>query len=171
MNRRPLGRLATVVAVAGVASVVLALVLVGVREPAMHAALVAAGIVVAGALLGRAAAMFTPAEGPFLADPEPARSEAPEIARLRAIDTDLRMAAASRFGLETRLRTTLRDIAAWRLVRNHGIELDSASDASRRLVGDRLWGLIQPRAGDSDIEAPGVSLAEVEAAIDELERL
>ena len=93
-----------------------------------------------------------------------------EIASLRAVDNTVRLGSASAFGLELRLKPLLRELARWRLLQNRGVDLDASPDAARRILGEPLWHLTQ--AGDLErYGAPGVPIAELQASVDQLERI
>ena len=94
-----------------------------------------------------------------------------EIPALRAAETDIRMASAHAFGVETRLKPVLRQLASWRLRRNHGVDLDRQPKAARRLMGDGLWALTQPTIVGPELRGPGVPMATLEAAVQRLEQL
>ena len=132
-------------------------------------AIVVVGVVAAWRVLGRSAAVT--ASSPERFDLELRRPpDAPaEISGLRSIETDLRMAEASAFGLEFRLKPLLRELATWRLMRNHGIDMAVAPDAARGILGDRLWELTRAAAELPEFRDPGITLAEIQAGVDRLE--
>jgi hypothetical protein len=69
------------------------------------------------------------------------------------------------------LRPLLREIAAAALNRR-GVGLVGNSDAARALLGDELWELVRPgRPRPADPSAPGVTLEQLAAMTDRLERL
>jgi hypothetical protein len=98
-------------------------------------------------------------------------STAFEIAGLRAIETDVRMSTANAFGVEMRLKPALRDLARWRLQRDHGVDLDRQPDVARRVLGEPLWRLVAPADAFPEFRAPGVPLQDVQAAVERLERV
>jgi hypothetical protein len=70
-----------------------------------------------------------------------------------------------------RLRPVLREIALTRLGQR-GVQLDRSPDSARDLLGDKLWELVrQDRPRPDDLRAPGMSLEELEAIVERLERL
>jgi hypothetical protein len=81
------------------------------------------------------------------------------------------MAAASAFGVEFMLKPLLRELVAWRLARERNIELATAPEAARDAIGEPLWRLIHVEDPTRDHSAPGITLAELDAAIDRLERI
>lgn len=94
-----------------------------------------------------------------------------ELASLRAVDTTVRMATASAFGVEFRLKPLLRELAGWRLLRSTGIDLDSAPDLAARTLGDPLWRLVQTPEAPERYDAPGISLEALQAGLDRLEQI
>ena len=96
---------------------------------------------------------------------------APEVPSLKSIDTTLRMAAASAFGVEFMLKPLVRELVAWRLAREQSIDLASEPEAARDAMGEPLWRLIHVEDPSRDLGAPGLPRAELEAAIDDLERI
>ena len=142
-----------------------------VRDTAARAAFVVAGIAASWLLLRRAAPATRSAPELFdleLTRPSPDRSE---LSGLRALDTAVRMAAANAFGVEVMLKPRLREIAGWRLMREHGVDIERTPETARRLLGEPLWRLTEPTPVRPDISAPGVPLAELRAAIADLERV
>ena len=133
--------------------------------------ILALGIVAAWWVLGRSSAVTAPSPEQFevgLAQPTAAPFE---IAGLRTVETELRMAIANAYGRELRLKPILRELAGWRLARNHGVDLDRAPEAAQRILGEPLWELVRPADAFPDFRAAGVPLADVQAAIDRLERI
>jgi hypothetical protein len=129
------------------------------------------GLLVAWRVLGRAAAVTASSrerfEDALLAPP----ASPFEVPGLRAVETDVRMATANAFGVELRLKPVLRELARWRLQRDYGIDLDREPDTARRVLGEPAWPLVAPSEAFPDFHAAGMSLAEVDAAVDRLERL
>ncbi len=93
------------------------------------------------------------------------------IPGLRAIDQTLRMSTASGFGAAFMLQPLLLELARWRLLRDRRIDLDATPELARRTLGEPMWRLIQARDSATVWSEPGVRLAEIQAAIDNLERL
>ncbi|HYK96302.1 MAG TPA: hypothetical protein VE011_10615 [Candidatus Dormibacteraeota bacterium] len=139
------------------------------QAPASRLAILAFSILAAWRVLGRAAKVTASSAERF----EDALRTPPatvfEIPGLRAIETDVRMSTASAFGVEMRLKPALRDLARWRLERDHGVDLDRQPDAARRVLGDALWRLVAPADAFPEFRAPGVALGEVEAGVERLE--
>jgi uncharacterized membrane protein YccC len=70
------------------------------------------------------------------------------------------------------LRPLLREIAAHRLLRRHGVDLDRRPDAAEKLVGAEAWAWLRPdREEPRDRWAPGPPLAELRGVVDALERI
>lgn len=133
--------------------------------------ILALGILAAWRVLGRSSAVTAPSPEQFEAELAQPPTPSFEIAGLRAVETDLRMATSNAFGREVRLKPILRELAAWRLARNHGVDLDRAPDAAQRILGEPLWELVRPAEAFPEFRAPGVPLADMRAAIDRLERI
>ena len=93
------------------------------------------------------------------------------LASMRTIDTTLRMATATAFGVEFMLRPLVRDIAASRLERDHGIDLASDPDRARTAIGDHLWQVLHPAEPYREPGDPGIPFREIEAAVEDLERI
>jgi len=78
----------------------------------------------------------------------------------------------SSFYLHHRLRPVMREIAAHRLLRRHGIELDRSPEAAHRLLGDDAWEWLRPeRPEPRDRWASGPPLSELRGVVDALERI
>lgn len=100
----------------------------------------------------------------------PPRDE--RVMQLEALSSRLSSAGGSTFDLHYRLRPLLREIAAARLARGHGIDLDRQPERSQTLIGEQLWELIRPdRNPPDDRFAKGISDAQVDALIDQLEAI
>ena len=143
--------------------------------PESQASLARLGILALGAVaawraLGRSSSVTAPSPEQFERELAQPRAPSFEIAGLRAVETDLRMSIANAFGRELRLKPILRELAGWRLARNHGVDLDRAPEAAQRILGEPLWQLVRPAEAFPDFRAPGVPLSDIQAAIDRLER-
>jgi hypothetical protein len=128
------------------------------------------GIVAAWRVLGRSGAITASTTERFNLDLSPPAVPRTEIGGLRSVETALRMATASAFGLETMLKPRLRELARWRLQRNHAVNLDTSPDVAQRILEDRLWHLVRPDGSGTEFGGPGIPLDDLEAAIDQLER-
>jgi hypothetical protein len=91
---------------------------------------------------------------------------------LERLEREVYLSLGSSFYLHHRLRPVLREIAAHRLLRRHGIELDRRPDAARRLLGEEAWEWLRPeRPEPRDRWAPGPPLSELRGVVDALERI
>jgi hypothetical protein len=95
----------------------------------------------------------------------------PPVAGLRAVEVTVRLATASALDFDVRLRPLLRDLARWRLLTNRGVDLDSKPEAARRVLGEPLASLVEGPGEPPAFGAPGVPLAEIDAALDQLEQI
>jgi hypothetical protein len=166
------GRTALVfAALLAAAALAIALAPPDTRPSATRLAILTLGILVAWTILRRSAPVIASSPELFEMDLQPRPTERSEIAGLRSVETDLRMSTASAFGVEIMLKPQLRELTRWRLLRNHGVDMDAAPDAARQIVGERLWRLVL--AGDTfpEFRAPGIPLDDVRAAVDRLERI
>ncbi|HUG30589.1 MAG TPA: hypothetical protein VMQ65_08785 [Candidatus Limnocylindria bacterium] len=160
-----------VAALAGAAAIGIAFAPPESQASLARLGILALGIVAAWRVLGRSSAVTAPSPELFEAELARPAAQSFEIAGLRAVETDLRMATSNAYGRELRLKPILRELAGWRLARNHGIDLDRAPEAARRILGEPLWELVRPADALPDFRAPGVPLADVQAGIDRLERI
>jgi hypothetical protein len=85
---------------------------------------------------------------------------------------DLELSSASALHLHVRLRPVLREIAAHRLLRRYGVDLDAEPARARELVGMSAWELVRPdRPVPADRLAAGPSRAELGRIVSELETI
>lgn len=92
-------------------------------------------------------------------------------ASLARIEREVTLSAGTAFDVHFRLRPLLREIATGLLVR-HGVDLDRSPERARTLLGPEVWEIVRPdRPPPENRTAPGLPLAAVERAIDDLERL
>jgi hypothetical protein len=141
------------------------------RPSVLRVAILALGTAAAWLLLGRASVVTRSSPERFeqeLRRPAPATTEVPT---LKSIDTTLRMSTASAFGVEFMLKPLLRELVAWRLTRERNVDLARDPAAARAIMGEPLWRLLHVEDPLRDHRAPGIRLPEVEAAIDDLERI
>jgi hypothetical protein len=159
----------------GALAVVAFLVIAGLppdsQSFASRLAILVFGLLAGWRILGRAAAVTASSPERFEDALRRPSTAGFEIAGLRAIETDVRMATANAFGVELRLKPVLRELARWRLQRDHGVDLDRQPDIARGVLGEPLWRLVAPREAFPEFRAPGVALADIQAGIDRLERL
>lgn len=138
---------------------------------AARIAILTLGIVAAWKVLGRSAAVTASTPERFELELRQPPTPTTEIAGLRSVETDLRMSTASAFGLEFRLKPMLRDLAAWRLARNHGVDLATAPDAARQILGDPLWNLTRASETFPEFRDAGPPIEDVDAGLDRLARI
>ena len=85
---------------------------------------------------------------------------------------DLELSFISALHLHVRVRPVMREIAAHRLLRHYGVDLDAEPERARELVGASAWELVRPeRPVPADRLAAGPSMAELREAVAELERI
>jgi hypothetical protein len=168
MPSRALASEAVVVALAAVA---IALAPAEHRPSVSRLAILATGILPAWWLVSRFAAVTRSSPERFEADMRRPVAISADIPGLRAIDHTLRMSLGSSFGVEFMLRPLLRELAGWRLQRNHGIDLETRPELARQHVGEPLWSLIEPGEPVRDYSAPGIPLDDVRASLEQLERI
>jgi hypothetical protein len=93
-------------------------------------------------------------------------------ADLRMYERMLRLAASSAGEAHHRLAPALREIAARRLAAGRRIDLYADPKAARAAVSAPTWDLIRPdRPAPPDRHGRGLAMAELEAAIAELEEI
>jgi len=91
---------------------------------------------------------------------------------LERLEREVYLSLGSSFYLHHRLRPLLREIAAHRLLRRHGIELDGRPDAARKLMGEEAWEWLRPeRPEPRDRWASGPPLSELRGVVDALVRI
>ena len=159
------------IAIAALAALAIALVAAETRPAVSRLAILAIGIVPAVWLWRRFAPLTRSTPERFEVDLQQPVAVAADIPGLRALDNTLRMALGSSFGVEFLLKPLLRELAGWRLMRHHGIDLMTTPDLARHAVGEPLRSLIEPAEPRRTYSAPGLSLAEIQASLEELERI
>jgi hypothetical protein len=101
----------------------------------------------------------------------PPRRKEERIADLARLERELEMATESAFDVHYRLRPIFREIAASRLARR-AVDLDADGGHAEQLLGPDAWTFVRPDAvRPSDHYAPGAQVAEIERAIDALDKL
>jgi hypothetical protein len=91
-------------------------------------------------------------------------------ASLERVEREVTLATGTAFDVHFRLRPVLRSIASGQLLRR-GVDLERQPDRARALLGPSVWELVRPgRPAPDDRAAPGLPLAEIERAVDDLER-
>jgi hypothetical protein len=99
------------------------------------------------------------------------RSTAPPNRGL-TLERDVELSRLNGFHFHMRLRPVLREIAALRLRRRYGVELDREPARARELVPSAAWEVVRPdRRPPQDRLASGPSLASLREVVSELERL
>jgi hypothetical protein len=89
-----------------------------------------------------------------------------------ALARELDLSTISAFHLHVRLRPMLREIAAHRVRRRYGVELDDEPARARELVGTEAWEIVRPnRPLPADRLAVGPPLSTLRTVVDELERI
>jgi len=163
----------TATVLAGTAGVVLALLLAGWSHGLVLLAYVLFVSAVALLVLaGRLRAALPPAT-PFEELLAAAPWRVQPVGQLESIRQGLAAASWSRGELHYRLAPMIREIAAARLSRRHGVDLDRQPERARALIGDgRVWELAGPRRGPPENRrAGGWSRRELEELLDELEEI
>jgi hypothetical protein len=85
---------------------------------------------------------------------------------------DVQLSVASALHLHVRLRPILREIAAHRLSRRYGVDLDRDPVRARELIGAEAWELVRPeRPPPHDGLASGLPLSDLRLAVEEIERI
>jgi hypothetical protein len=85
---------------------------------------------------------------------------------------DLELSRLNAFHLHLRVRPLLREIAAHRLLRSYGIDLDAEPGRARELVGASAWELVRPdRPSPRDRLAPGPPLSSLRDVVADLENV
>lgn len=108
---------------------------------------------------------------PFAAALTAMRAPAPRSAEL-TLERELELARLNAFHFHTRLRPLLREIAAQRLRRRYGVELDREPARARELVPSAAWEVVRPDCQPpEDRLARGPSLDSLRTIVSELERL
>jgi hypothetical protein len=165
--RRALGLGAIVSVVAGV----LAAFTHGLRDLVLDLWLLGMAAVLLLALYRSARLLAPAAASPLdaaLARMRPREAPLPEL----ALQRDVALSRAIEFHFHIRLRPVLREIAAHRLRSRYGVELDREPGRARELVPARAWEVVDPdRPMPEDRLAPGPTVQELSAVVDELERL
>jgi hypothetical protein len=89
-----------------------------------------------------------------------------------ALARELDLSIMSAFHLHVRLRPMLREIAAHRIRRRYGVELDLEPARARELVGTEAWEIVRPnRPPPRDRLAVGPPLSTLHSVVEELERI
>jgi hypothetical protein len=88
------------------------------------------------------------------------------------LERDVEFSTLNAFHLHLRLRPVLREIAAHRLLKRYGVDLDAEPARARELVGAAAWGIVRPdRPSPRDRLAVGPPLSDLRKVVLDLERL
>jgi hypothetical protein len=166
------GRIAITVFLATAIVLALAVVVPGKRTLFVGIYVLVVAAIVVASIVG-SFRRFEPeawARSPFEREPErPERP--PPIAELERIDRLVVLGGANEFDLHYRLRPLLRQLVTERLYASYGVDLDSAPDRARVLLGEKLWGLVRPEREVGSRTGPGLPADELAAHVERLERL
>lgn len=144
----------------------------GIRDRVIDAYLVALAAVVM-LMLVRTVAALLPERRPSLFDSalRAMQAPAPAIGEL-SLERDVELGRVNAFHFYSRVRPVLREIAASRLKRRYGVDLDREPARARELLGTSAWETVRPDAQPpADRLGRGPSVASVRAVVDELERV
>jgi hypothetical protein len=159
-------------AVAGTVAVIVALLLAGsARGLALLAYVLFLGALALMALVAklRVASPLAPRFDELVA--RPAREERP-IGQLVKMQRLVNAAGWDQSALHHRLRPVLQEVLAARLSRQHGVDLEREPARARSVVGEGpLWELVRPDRRVPEDRGRGLSRRELEALLDELERV
>ena len=144
----------------------------GLRTVLLDAYLVALGGVLLLALVRTTLAKAPAVKGSefdrALAGMRRSRPDADELELAR----DLELSRLNAFHLHLRVRPLLREIAAHRLMKSYGIDLDAEPGRARELVGASAWEVVRPdRPPPRDRLAPGPPLSSLREVVADLERV
>jgi hypothetical protein len=144
----------------------------GLRDVLLDVYLLAMGGVLLLALV-RTTRAKAPAGGPSALEAALERMETvpPDSGEL-AVVRDLELSRESAFHLHVRLRPVLQEIAAHRLRKRYGVELESEPGRARELIGSAAWELVRPDRGPpADRLEQGPPLSHLREVVDELEKV
>lgn len=129
-------------------------------------------LLVLGVAVGAARALL-PLEAAASARRRPRRGgDAPAVPGLARVERHVLFASQTASDAETRLRPRLRELAADRLRRRHGIDLDAEPEAAIGLLGEPAWSFLRPdRPPSPDRFAPGLDLDEIDTILARIEAL
>jgi hypothetical protein len=136
-----------------------------------HALLVVVLALALGLALGRLRDAMPRSASRFDAAFAPARPTRARPATLARMEREVSLATGTAFDVHFRLRPLLLTISTGLLLRR-GIDLARRPDRAEELLGPNVWELVRPdRPSPADRTAPGIPIASVESAVDDLERL
>ena len=100
-----------------------------------------------------------------------APSEPARPASLARVEREVTLSTGTAFDVHYRLRPLLRGLATGLLLRR-GVDLERSPERARELLPPEVWDIVRPdRPPPENRTAPGLSLASIERAVDDLERL
>jgi len=169
-----MSRVGRPIAVAATVTITAALVALAVPGQAHLVAHVWLVLVLALALavaLGRLRRAIPPRRSAFDAAFAPVARSGSRPATLARVEREVTLATGTAFDVHFRLCPALRDVASGVLAR-HGVDLRRSPTRAELLLGPTTWELVRPdRPAPEDRAAPGLPIATIEQAIDDLERL
>jgi hypothetical protein len=105
-------------------------------------------------------------------EPRPPAEPPPERpAQLEMLERALKSSEHSGLESQSRLISTVRQIAASILARRHGVALERDHARARELLGVRVWNVLRDERPGDERAASGTSLAELEPVIADLEAI
>lgn len=144
----------------------------GLRTVLLDAYLVALGGVILLALVRTTVATAPVANGSEFDRGLAAMRRDPSDAVELELARELELSRLNAFHLHLRVRPWLREIAAHRLMKRYGIDLDAEPGRARELVGASAWELVRPdRAAPRDRLAAGPPLSSMRDVVADLERI
>jgi hypothetical protein len=136
-----------------------------------HLWLVAILAIALGVALVRLRAALPRRASPFDAAFAAKSLPAARPASLARIEREVTLSTGTAFDVHYRLRPVLRTVATGLLLRR-GIDLERSPERAHAVLGPDVWELVRPdRPPPSNRTAPGMPIAEVERAVDQLEQI
>jgi hypothetical protein len=144
----------------------------GIRARVLDAYLVSIGGVIVLMLIRTARALLPDRSSSAYAAALAERRTAPRPPAGLGMEREVDLSRVNDFHFHMRLRPVLRDIAAMRLRRRYGVDLDAEPLRARELIPADAWEVVRPdRPPPADRLARGPSLASFRTVVSELERL
>jgi hypothetical protein len=144
----------------------------GLRTVFLDAYLLAIGGVLLLALVRATRAQESSAKPSQLERALDAMRRMPAPDRKLALVRDLELSTVNAFHLHVRVRPLLCEIAAHRLLRRYGVDLEAEPIRARELVGIAAWELVRPdRPPPADRLAAGQPVSQVREVVAELEAI
>jgi hypothetical protein len=160
-----------VAVVALIAMLIIVLAPPDARVAILRIGLLLGGTTVAAVYLRRSGSVTRSTPERFEAELQQTLDTPPGVPGIRAVEMAVRLSTASAQDFEVRLKPMLRELAGWRLLGNRGVDMDGKPDAARRMLGEPLGRLVDVTAGAPPFGARGVSLTDLDAGLDQLERI